>query len=117
MKRTSAQVTWMWVGVGFCAILVWLAVMAAHGHAAEEAQPKWKIVVTLDGPPGKQELTYGKDQVIHWFKDKDECEAARKGGDKDFAKAMKQVGELQATLKKQHVPIEVTVECRMDNSV
>ncbi len=118
MKRTSAQVTWMWVGVGFCAILVWLAIMAAHGHAAEEAQPKWKIVVTLDGPPGKQELTYGnQEKGVHWFKTQGDCEKARKGDDKDFAAAMKQVAKLQADLRKQKVAIEVTTECRLDNSV
>lgn len=102
----------------FGAIAVFCLVMAVHGARSEEAQPKWKIVVTLDGPPGKQELTYGNQKDgIHWFATKEDCEKARKGGDPKLAEGLKKVAALVADMKKQHVPIEVTTECRPDNSV
>lgn len=109
---------YQWLGLAIVgAAFIFLATMAVHNAnaAEEEAQPKWKIVVTLDGPPGKQTLTYGTPQTgAVWFKDRDECEKARKGGDKKFATGMAQ---LQAQLKQQRVPIEVTAACVPDNSI
>lgn len=101
------------------AVTVWALTMMIHGaRAEEEAGPKWKIVVTLDGPPGKQELTYGNPTTgVHWFKDRDECEAARKGGDKNFAEGMHKLAKMQADMKKQRVPIEITTACKMDDSI
>ena len=86
-----------------------------QAHAAEEAQPKWKIVITMDGPPGKHELTYGDaEHGPHWYATLDECDKARKGGDVKLAYGLK---ILREQVKQTKMPIEVKVECKPDNSV
>lgn len=127
-----------WAGILLVAgIIGWLAAMTIHASHAkghpnggleiskhalyelavkdDEAGPRWKIVVTMEGPDGKQSLTYGsKEEGAHWYASKEECEAARKGGDAKLAHGLKQ---LHAQLKQMKVPVEVTVVCKPDNSV
>lgn len=81
----------------------------------QEQGPRWKVVVTIEGPPGKQEMAYGnKEEGVHWFTSKDECEKAVKGGDAKLAQGLKLLHQQAAASK---MPIEVTVECKPDNSV
>ena len=81
----------------------------------DEPGPRWKIVVTMEGPPGKEQLTYGNRQDgIYWFKTKGECEKALKGGDAKLAASLKL---LKAQVKQMKMPVEVTAECKPDNSV
>jgi hypothetical protein len=81
----------------------------------DDAGPRWKIVVTMEGPPGKQVLTYGsKEEGAHWYASQDECMKALKGGDAKLAAGLKL---LRAQLKQMKMPVEVTVECKPDNSV
>jgi len=80
----------------------------------QEPGPRWKIVVTMEGPPGKEELVYGnKEEGIHWFVSKDECEKAIKSEPK-LAQGLKLLHQ-QATASK--MPIEITVACKPDNSI
>jgi len=80
----------------------------------DDAGPRWKIVVTMEGPPGKQELAYGnKEDGIHWYATLDECKKAIKS-DPKLGHGLKLLHE---QVKQTKMPIEVTVECRPDNSV
>jgi len=107
----------MLVGAAFV-LLATLAVhnanAATHPVADEEPGPKWKIVVTMEGPPGKQELAYGdKENGIHWYATLDECKKAIKG-DPKLGHGLKLLHE---QIKQTKMPIDVKVECKPDNSV
>lgn len=112
------------LGIMLSAALVAFAVaMWAHSALADEVEagPKWKIVVVLDGPPGRQEFVYGDSSLKrpHWFGSQGECDDARKGKDENFAKVMAQVkAKILALTKAGHMPpMKISTECRPDNSV
>jgi hypothetical protein len=119
----------VWVLVA--ALAVWILTLTVHNSNAKaytgpvqqyvqdkspaEPGPRWKIILTLDGPPGKQDLTYGNQKDgVHWFDTREECEAARKGGDKHFADGLE---KLRAMIKAQHAPVTVSTSCRSDDSI
>jgi hypothetical protein len=81
----------------------------------DEATPRWKLVVTVESPMGKQSYVYGsQEEGVHWYASQEACEKARNGGDPKLAKSLKL---LNAQVKASKMPLEVKVECKPDNSV
>lgn len=106
---------WAWLVLGLAVAFIWWFAMALHtGAKADEAGPKWKIVVTITDPAGEHKITHGSQKDgVHWFATKEECEAALKNGLVPDA-----IKTLRAQLKVQKAPITVDDgKCVTDNSI
>ncbi len=114
----KAVVSWLMFML-IAGLLGFTAAMLIHNAADAAEGPKWKIVVTLDGPPGKQTLTYGESATgVHWFATQEECEKTRKGGaDKKYDLSWAAVQKQLVEFKKHGLEIEAKAECVTDNSI
>lgn len=117
----AAIIAWtaaMWVHSAGAASFhqpIWYSHTAADSGEEKEPSPKWKIVLALDTPDRHAEFTYGDPtHGPHWYATQEECDKARKGGDKELARMLL---NLLASIKKEHIQAVVALECRTDNSV